>query len=205
MIQNIYCIGRNYVLHAKELNNSVPAKPLVFSKPTHSLAAAVGDPIKLPKGKGEIHYETELVLKVGRAYEKGLSVDELIDEMTIGIDFTLRDVQTVLKQQGHPWLLAKGFPNAALLGRFIPFPGLAKCKQQSFTLLKNREQVQKGNIQNLIFDLQYIIDYVAEHFGISKGDIIFTGTPEGVGPVYHKDYLQLMWGDTVLGESEIHI
>lgn len=204
-IKNIYCIGRNYIAHAKELNNKVPTSPFLFSKPTHAVVEANGQKIILPKDRGPVHYEVELVIHMGKPYKKGIKVDEIVDKMSLGIDFTLRDEQSQLKEQRYPWLLAKGFPNSALLTKFIEFPGEDACKNKNFSLLKNGEQVQLGNISHLIFDLQTIIDFSAQHLGLSKGDIIFTGTPEGVGPVSDGDTLSLIWGDETLGESMIKL
>lgn len=205
LIKNIYCVGRNYVSHAQELNNAVPTSPFLFSKPTHSVVEANGQEIILPYERGPVHYEVELVLHIGQDYRKGITVDEIVDEMALGIDFTLRDVQNELKEKRYPWLLAKGFPNSALLTKFIEFPGENACKQTNFSLLKNGEQVQIGNITDLIFDLQTIIDFSAKHFGLGKGDIIFTGTPEGVGPVSDGDSLSLLWGEELLGQSFIKL
>jgi fumarylpyruvate hydrolase len=205
IVNNIYCVGRNYAAHAKELNNEVPASPMLFSKPTHALVAAAGQEVILPSNRGSIHFETELVIRIGKAYEKGMTVDELVERMAIGIDFTLRDVQSELKKKGHPWLLAKGFPNSALLSQFIPFPGTEELSKHDFSLLKNGEKVQQGNIRNMIFDLQTIIEFTAENFGLGEGDLIFTGTPEGVGPISDNDHLSLLWGNTVLGECLIKL
>ncbi|WP_428911625.1 fumarylacetoacetate hydrolase family protein [Niallia sp. Krafla_26] len=204
-IKNIYCVGRNYVSHAKELNNAVPTSPFLFSKPTHALVEANGQEVVLPGDQGPVHFETELVLHIGKDYKEGMNVDELVDKMALGIDFTLRDVQSELKEKRYPWLLAKGFPNSALLTKFIEFPGEAACKRKNFSLFKNGEQVQNGNITNLLFDLQTIIDFSAKHFGLGEGDIIFTGTPEGVGPVQDGDSLTLHWGSETLGQSIIRL
>ncbi|WP_254842734.1 fumarylacetoacetate hydrolase family protein [Bacillus sp. MRMR6] len=202
---NIYCVGRNYAAHAKELQNEVPASPMLFSKPTHALVEAAGQEVLLPNNRGSIHFETELVIRMGKAYEKGMTVDEMAEGMAIGIDFTLRDVQSELKKKGHPWLLAKGFPNSALVSQFIPFPGTEELKKSDFSLLKNGEKVQQGNIKSMIFDLQTIIEFTAENFGLGEGDLIFTGTPEGVGPITDNDHLSLLWGNTVLGECLIKL
>jgi 2-keto-4-pentenoate hydratase/2-oxohepta-3-ene-1,7-dioic acid hydratase in catechol pathway len=202
-IRNIYCVGRNYVAHAKELKNDIPTSPFLFSKPTHALAEACGQEIHLPGDRGAIHYEAELVVHIAKSYEKGMKVDELVDRMALGIDFTLRDVQSELKKKGYPWLLAKGFRNSAILTQFIEFPSIENCKQIDFALMKNGENVQRGNIQNMIFDLQTIIDFSALHFGLGKGDIIFTGTPEGVGPVADGDHFALKWGENALGEFSV--
>jgi fumarylpyruvate hydrolase len=204
-VNNIYCVGRNYAAHAKELQNEVPDSPMLFSKPTHALVEAAGQEITLPNNRGSIHFETEIVIRMGQPYEKGIKVDEIVESMAIGIDFTLRDVQSELKKKGHPWLLAKGFPNSALVSKFIPFPGIEEMKKIDFSLLKNQEKVQQGNIKKMIFDLQTIIDFTALNFGLGEGDLIFTGTPEGVGPVMDKDHLILLWGNSVLGEGTIKL
>lgn len=202
-IRNIYCVGRNYELHAKELNNEVPASPFLFSKPTHALVETCGQEISLPGDRGAVHYEVEWVVHIAHNYEKGMRAEELVDRMALGVDFTLRDVQNELKKKGQPWLLAKGFPNSAVLTSFIEFPGMEKCHQTDFSLWKNGNQVQRGNIQNMIFDLQSIIDFCAIHFGLGKGDIIFTGTPEGVGPVTNGDQFSIKWGEDALGEFSV--
>ncbi|WP_453995902.1 fumarylacetoacetate hydrolase family protein [Bacillus nitroreducens] len=204
-IKNIFCVGRNYVAHAKELNNAVPTSPFLFSKPTHAIAEANGAELILPGDRGPVHYEIEVVIRMGQDYKKGITVDEIVDGMSLGIDFTLRDVQSDLKEKRYPWLLAKGFPNSALLTKFIDFPGEEACKQTNFSLLKNGTQVQIGNITNLLFNLQTIIDFTGKHFGLGKGDIIFTGTPEGVGPVQDGDTLALRWGEATLGESIVKL
>lgn len=204
-IRNIYCVGRNYVLHAKELQNDVPTSPFLFSKPTHALVEAKGQEVVLPGDRGSIHFEVELVVRIGKPYEKGIKVDDIVDSMAVGIDFTLRDVQSELKKKSYPWLLAKGFPNSAVLSKFIAFPGVEECKKGDFALLKNGEQVQLGNIQNMIFDLQTIVDFSALHFGLGEGDILFTGTPEGVGSISDGDQLALLWGEQTLGDCTIKL
>ncbi|NYE06402.1 2-keto-4-pentenoate hydratase/2-oxohepta-3-ene-1,7-dioic acid hydratase in catechol pathway [Bacillus niacini] len=203
-VNNIYCVGRNYAAHAKELQNEVPTSPMLFSKPTHALIEAAGQEISLPSNRGSIHFETEIVIRMGKPYEKGIKVDDIVESIAIGIDFTLRDVQSELKKKGHPWLLAKGFPNSAIVSKYIPFPGIEEMKQNDFSLIKNEEKVQQGNITNMIFDLQTIIDFTALNFGLGEGDLIFTGTPEGVGPVNDNDHLTLLWGNSILGECFIN-
>lgn len=204
-INNIYCVGRNYAAHAKELQNEVPSSPMLFSKPTHALVKGDGQEVLFPGDRGSIHFETEVVLKIGKPYEKGIKADEIVDSMAIGIDFTLRDVQSELKKKGHPWLLAKGFPNSALVSKFIPFPGVEEMKKIDFSLVKNGETVQQGNIGNMIFDFQTVIDFTAQNFGLGEGDLIYTGTPEGVGKVKDKDHLTLLWGYSILGECYIKL
>lgn len=204
-IRNVYCVGRNYVLHAKELNNEVPTSPILFSKPTYALVEANGQNITLPGDQGSIHYETELVIHIGKTYYKGISVDELVDKMAVGIDFTLRDVQDDLRAKGLPWLLSKGFPKSAVLSRFVPFAGVEACKKLDFSMIKNGELVQNGNIQNMIFDLQTIVDFTGKYLGLGEGDVIYTGTPQGVGPIADGDQISLKLGDEILGECTMQM
>lgn len=198
-IRNIYCVGRNYRAHAAELGNDVPDKPMIFTKPTHALVSMNSEFVKLPGDQGDIHYEGELVLHVSKPYSPGIKVDEIIDQFALGIDFTLRDVQSVIKKLGQPWLPAKGFLGSAPLTDFVPFSGAAALEKTDFQLLKNGAAVQIGNIKNMIFDLQTIIDFIAVNFGLGEGDLIYTGTPEGVGPTLHGDRLELRWGEQTLG------
>lgn len=204
MISNVYCVGRNYRLHAEELGNEVPAEPMIFLKPSHAVVSMNNDTgMELPENRGEIHYETELVLRIGRSYEPGMIVDELVDVMAFGIDFTLRDVQNELKRKGHPWTAAKGFKNAAPLTPYLAFPGTVQVAENDFILRKNGEVVQRGNVRNMIFSLQQIVDYIADRYGLDEGDLIFTGTPEGVGPVVQGDRLEISYGPDLLGSCEI--
>jgi len=204
-IKNIFCIGRNYAEHAVELGNEVPAAPLVFSKPTHSLAKADGSVIEFPADRGDIHHELEIVLYIGNDVQDGFCVDDVVTKIALGIDFTLRDVQTKLKEKGHPWLLAKGFKNAAIISDFWDFPGVEACKAVDFSLLQNGVVVQKGNIQQVIFNFQKIIEYIHRQFGLRRGDIIFTGTPEGVGPISDKEEYMLKWGEEEKGRFIVRI
>ncbi|WP_282943579.1 fumarylacetoacetate hydrolase family protein [Paenibacillus sp. RC67] len=204
-IRNIYCVGRNYGLHAAELGNEVPDEPMIFTKPTHALAAIQGQPITLPGDRGEVHFETELVLHVGADYKPGMTVNQLIDKMALGIDFTLRDVQSVIKKKGQPWLPAKGFLNSAVITEFHAFPGFDEVKQTEFSLLRNGVEAQRGNIQDMIFNFQVIVDYIAKHYGLGKGDIIYTGTPAGVAAVSSGERMELLWGNELFGEFTIQL
>lgn len=204
-IRNIYCVGRNYGLHAAELGNAVPTQPMIFMKPTHALTALNGGSIRLPAGQGEIHYEAELVVRVARPYEKGAAVGEMLDGLALGIDFTLRDVQSVLKKKGHPWLPAKGFIGSAAITAFQAFPGIEEVLQLPFSLRINGNEVQRGMLCETIFGLQEIIDFCGLHYGLDAGDILYTGTPAGVGAVRDGDRLELCWNDQPLGASTIQI
>lgn len=202
-IRNIYCVGRNYAQHAAELGNAVPDYPLFFMKPTHALIAMEGQMLQLPSNQGEIHYEAELVLHIGKSYVEGITVDELVDQIALGIDFTLRDLQDELKKKGHPWLAAKGFLKSAPIGPFRPFLGEEAAKHIDFSLRKNGVEVQRGNISGMIFHLQAIVDYCAATFGLGEGDLIYTGTPAGVGTVTNGDQFLLYWGSEPAGECSI--
>lgn len=175
-IRNVYCVGRNYKLHAEELGNAVPDEPMIFMKPSHAVVPLNGETLELPATKGEVHYEAELVVQIGRSYEPGMAVDELVDAYAFGIDFTLRDVQTVIKKKGHPWTAAKGFRNSAPVTAFQAFPGAAALLEKDFTLTKNGEVVQRGNISNMIFSLQDIVDYVGHHYGLGRAMSFYRNT-----------------------------
>lgn len=202
-VKNIYCVGRNYVEHVKELQNKIPDHPVIFSKPTHALVKADGSTIQLPNDKGDIHYEAELVIHINEEYTPEKTVEQLVDKMALGIDLTLRDVQQQLKNEGYPWLLSKGFPNSAIITDFIPFPGVTQCTEKDFTLEINDAVVQVGNVSQMMFSIHTLIKYIGTNLGLNKGDIIFTGTPSGVGPLKDNDHLTLKWGDEILGHCTV--
>ncbi|WP_160032997.1 fumarylacetoacetate hydrolase family protein [Paenibacillus sp. An7] len=202
-IRNVYCVGRNYRLHAEELGNAVPEEPMIFMKPSHALVMMNGQTLALPEGRGEIHYEAELVIKIGKEVCPGEVINQVVDSYAFGIDFTLRDVQSKLKSKGHPWTAAKGFLGSAPISEFKPFEGIDALMASDFTLNKNDEEVQRGNIQDMIFSLQEIVDYVALHYGLGEGDLIFTGTPAGVGPVKSGDMLKLNFAGEDMGSITI--
>ncbi|MEK8126379.1 fumarylacetoacetate hydrolase family protein [Paenibacillus filicis] len=198
-IRNIYCVGRNYGLHAAELGNTVPEEPMIFTKPTHALTVTDGGPVGLPGDQGEVHYETELVLHIARDYSPGMTVDELVEQMSLGIDFTLRDVQSVIKSKGYPWLPAKGFLRSAVITEPVAFPGFEAVQTIELSLQRNGQEVQRGSASEMIFNLQTIVDYIAVHYGLGQGDLIYTGTPAGVAAVKDGDRFELLWDDQVLG------
>jgi fumarylpyruvate hydrolase len=204
-IRNIYCVGRNYVLHVEELGNELTQEPLVFMKPTHSLVPIEGKSISLPGKQGEVHFEAELILHVGKAYSKGSTVDDIVDKFALGIDFTLRDVQSAIKKKGTPWLPAKGFLNSAPISDFHPFPGFDAIKLTEYSLLRNGVQAQRGNLNKMIYNLQVIIDFIAERYGLGAGDIIFTGTPQGVAAVNSGDRMELLWGEQSFGTFTVDL
>lgn len=204
-IKDIYCVGRNYAKHAEELGNDVPDEPLLFSKPLSSVAFATGTELTFPGDKGEVHYELELVLKIGKDVEEGDLLADVVSEMALGIDLTLRDVQAQLKKKGHPWLRAKGFRNATILSEFFPFPGENELKQIPFSLVKTNKTVQKGYSEQMIFSCSQLLHECQREFGLKKGDLLFTGTPEGVGAIQDKDEFQLYFADELKGKFLVKI
>jgi 2-keto-4-pentenoate hydratase/2-oxohepta-3-ene-1,7-dioic acid hydratase in catechol pathway len=186
----ILAIGRNYVDHIKELNNAVPEEPVIFLMPETALIRR-NQPFFYPDFSKEIHYEVELVLKISKL---GKNIDEKFahryyDEIGIGIDFTARDLQNELKKKGLPWEKAKGFDGAAPLGKFLSKESFSDVHQINFSLEKNGVEVQKGNSNQMIHTFEAIIAHVSKFFTLKIGDLIFTGTPAGVGPVVIGDDL----------------
>ena len=186
----IICIGRNYAEHAKELNNPVPAKPVVFMKP--STALLVNDkPFYYPDFTKELHHEVEIVLKIsknGKAIQPEFAAG-YFEEIALGIDFTARDVQDELKKKGHPWEIAKAFDSSAVVGKFFPVEKLNRDSIE-FQLKKNGEVVQHGNSRDMIFTFEQLIVHVSQYIKLLQGDLIFTGTPAGVGAVQIGDRLE---------------
>ena len=187
----IICIGRNYSEHAKELKNEIPDKPVLFLKPQTSLLKD-NKPFYYPDWTNDIHYEVELVLKVCK---QGKYISEnfawkYVDEVTAGVDFTARDLQSQQKAKGLPWEIAKAFDNSAVIGKFSPVPETAASSGIDFSLKLNGAEVQKGNSNEMIFSVGKIIEYASQFFTLQKGDLIYTGTPAGVGPVKTGDRLE---------------
>lgn len=187
----IFCIGRNYVEHAKELNNPVPGKPMIFMKPSTALVKE-GKPFYYPDFSKNLHYEAEIVLKINRngKHIEPQFAHKYYDEISIGIDFTARDVQDKCKENGHPWEIAKAFDDSAPIGEFVALSSLNNSDAIEFHLLKNGEKVQIGTTADLIFDFNYLISYLSKFFTLSTGDLIYTGTPAGVAAVQIGDVLE---------------
>ena len=187
----IICIGRNYKAHVEELHNRLPENPIFFMKPETSLLPR-HHPFYFPEFTKELHYECELVLKICRL---GKHIDLFfslgyVESIGIGIDFTARDLQRKCKEEGLPWEIAKAWDFSAPLGAFIRKEEFEDLKNISFSLQKNGETIQQGNSRDMIFSFSQIITYVSKFITLKQGDIIFTGTPEGVGPVKSGDLLE---------------
>jgi len=187
----IICIGRNYAKHIKELSSPLPSNPVFFLKPDTSLLIR-NRPFYLPDFSKEIHYEVELVIKickVGKNIQKKYA-HTYFDEIGIGLDFTARDLQNISKQQGLPWLIAKGFDNAAPIGKFLPKTQFPVLENINFHLDLNGTTVQQANSNEMIFSFDDIISYISRFITLKTGDLIFTGTPAGVGQVRQGDLLE---------------
>ena len=188
----IICIGRNYSEHAKELNNPVPTgAPVVFMKPSSALLVNE-KPFYYPDFTKDLHHELEIVLKIcknGKSVQPEFA-SSYYEEVGLGIDFTARDLQEELKKKGHPWEIAKGFDNSAVLGKFVPLEKVNDDGNIEFQLKKNGQVVQHGNTRDLLFPFDQLIVYVSKYFKLLQGDLIFTGTPAGVGPVQVGDLLE---------------
>src|SRR5688572_7485230 len=187
----IFCVGRNYVAHAKELGNEVPDEPIIFMKPKSALLQA-HTPFYYPEFTNELHYECELVLRIAKngKYIQEKFANKYYDAVTAGIDFTARDIQNELKEKGLPWEKAKAWDNSAVIGKWVPFTSVNDRNKINFSLFKNKEQVQTGSSEDMIFDFDYIVSYVSNFFSINIGDLIFTGTPAGVGEIVVGDEIE---------------
>ncbi|SMD05735.1 fumarylacetoacetate hydrolase family protein [Pedobacter africanus] len=187
----IIAIGRNYAEHAKELNNPVPDQPVIFLKPDTALLKD-NKPFYIPEFSSDIHYELELVLKICK---EGKHISEKFahkyyEELGLGIDFTARDIQTAHKTKGLPWELAKAFDHSAAVSDFIPKTQFEDIYKLQFELKVNNSIRQKGNTANLLFSFEKILAFVSQYITLKKGDLIFTGTPAGVGKVNQGDKLE---------------
>ncbi|MBO9620954.1 MAG: fumarylacetoacetate hydrolase family protein [Niabella sp.] len=187
----IICIGRNYVAHAKELGNEVPEEPVVFMKPKSALLRP-HLPFYYPEFTNELHYECELVLRISKngRYINKRYAQQYFDAVTLGIDFTARDIQNELKKKGLPWEKAKAFDNSAIIGKWRSLGDFENLKTINFGLYKNEELVQHGNSSNMIHSFESILAHASKYFTLNIGDLVFTGTPEGVGEVVTGDVLE---------------
>lgn len=187
----IICIGRNYVKHAQELKNDIPEEPVFFMKPDSALLLG-NKPFYIPDFSNDLHYEVELILKISRL---GKNIEprfahRYYNEIGLGIDFTARDIQRKLSEKGLPWEKAKAFDSSAVLGDFVPKDELGDLADIRFSLLKNGEIVQDGHSADMIFPFDSIVSHVSKYVTLKIGDLIYTGTPAGVGPVNIDDRLE---------------
>ena len=187
----IFCIGRNYADHAKEMGNAIPDEPIIFMKPKSALIQG-HTPFYYPEFTNDLHYEAELVVRVSKngKYIQEKHASNYYNAVSVGIDFTARDIQQELKEKGLPWEKAKAFDNSAAVGKFIDITPAIDKKNINFSLLKNKELVQKGNSGSMIFSIDKIVSNISNYFSINIGDLIFTGTPPGVGECLVGDLLE---------------
>ncbi|WP_417290012.1 fumarylacetoacetate hydrolase family protein [Corallibacter sp.] len=187
----LICIGRNYTEHIKELENEKPSDPVVFLKPDTAILLKK-QPFFIPDFSNDVHHEIEVLVKINKV---GKYIDEKFahkyyDEIGLGIDFTARDLQSKLKEKGLPWEKAKAFDGAAVVGKWVSKSDFSDINQLNFSLEKNEKVVQTGNTSHMLWKIDEIIEYVSKYFTLKIGDIIFTGTPAGVGRVDANDKLR---------------
>lgn len=195
----VICIGRNYVNHAKEMNSPIPKEPVFFLKPDTAIITN-NRPFFYPDFSSNVHHEIEVVIRINRL---GKNIEERFahkyyNEIGLGIDFTARDIQAQCKEKGLPWEKAKGFDGSAPLSRFITKDQFTNVHELDFRLEKNGETVQKGNTEDLLFSFDALIAYLSKFITLKIGDLIYTGTPEGVGPVAINDKLEGYLGEEKL-------
>ena len=196
----IIAVGMNYATHNKEMHHSLELLEPTINKTSDSSLLKDGKPFFIPDFSSEIHYETEIVVKIDRL---GKNIAERFahryyNEVTVGIDFTARDMQQKLRSQGLPWELSKAFDNSAVLGSFVPLTQIGDINHIPFHLVINGKKVQEGNTEDMLFSVDKIIAYVSRFFTLKIGDLIYTGTPAGVGPVKIDDHLQGYIGEQKL-------
>jgi acylpyruvate hydrolase len=189
----IICIGRNYAQHAKELNNPIPEEPVVFLKPDTAILLKK-HPFFIPEHSNDVHHEIEVVVKINRLgkHIEPRFAHKYYDEIALGIDFTARDVQTRCKENGLPWEKAKAFDGSAAVSRFFSLDKVGKDIQDiNFHLDINGKTVQEGNTSNMLFPVDELISHVSKYFTLKTGDLIFTGTPAGVGRVLQTAHFNI--------------
>ena len=187
----IICIGRNYANHIEELKNERPSEPVVFMKPDSAILLKQ-HPFVIPEFSEDIHHEIELIVKISKVgkYIDAKFAHKYYDEISVGIDFTARDLQAKLKAKGLPWEKAKAFDGSAVIGEFLPKSQFVSLENVNFELKNNNTTVQKGNSSMMMWNIDELISHISQFFTLKIGDIIFTGTPEGVAAVKPDDVLE---------------
>lgn len=194
----IVAVGMNYRKHVLELNNTIPVEPVLFIKPDSSMAQApaskgsANKPFFLPDFSNEVHYETELVIKICKLGKNIAArfAHRYYEEVTVGLDLTARDLQQKLRKAGMPWEISKGFDGSAVLGDFVPLKELGDVQNLELKLDINGKTVQNGCTADMIFAVDTVIEYASRFFTLKTGDLIYTGTPAGVGPLFKEDHLE---------------
>ncbi len=190
-IKTIFCIGRNYSEHAKELGNAIPQEPIVFLKPLNTICFDK-DTISIPSQSYDVHHEIEMVIAIGKS-GKDIKQEDALDYIAgigVGIDLTARDIQQQAKEKGLPWTIAKGFDTFAPISQFVPYNDIPSLDNLDLELKVNGRIRQAGNTSNMIFSCEYLISYLSTIFTLNLGDLIFTGTPKGVSAIMHGDKIE---------------
>lgn len=203
-VTNIFCVTKNFAEHAREMGSAVDSEPDFFMKSTTGIVPA-GQAITLPDWSNNVHHEVEMVMAIGK---DGVNISRedamsYVAGYAIGIDLTARDVQNELKKGGRPWALAKGFLGAAVLSRFIPAADLPNPSDVELSLEVNGEVRQHGHTSQMVHDLPALIVFLSQRYGLQAGDLIYTGTPEGVGPLQRGDQVRLKLGDVIEDVREV--
>ena len=194
-MDKIVCFGKNYLEHAKELGDAIPDRPVIFLKPPSVLKEASGAPsgnpgevtdVQLPQTQGDVHHECEIVFRLGRALEP--------EAVTVGLDLTLRSLQAALKRAGHPWTIAKVFRDAAVVGPFVPVASFPEWRDTPFELELGQRVVQRGAAREMSFQIEELLEQARARFPLCEGDLLFTGTPAGVGPLLPGQEAELRFG-----------
>ena len=197
-IGKVVCVGRNYAEHAKELNNPIPAQPILFMKPVSSVVD-MGETLNIPVGQGSVHHELEIALLIGEtlSHANEQQAEKSIQAVGLGLDLTLRDVQAQLKDKGHPWERAKAFDGACPISEFVSVDQISDCKNLSLQLIRNGKLQQDGNSRDMLFPILPLLAHISQSFTLNPGDIVLTGTPAGVGPRESGDQLTARLADMI--------
>ncbi|MED5388605.1 MAG: fumarylacetoacetate hydrolase family protein [Pseudomonadota bacterium] len=198
-VGKVVCVGRNYADHARELGNAVPDSPILFMKPATALAS-LHDPVELPQGQGPVHHEVEMVVLIGKRLRKETDLENIrfsVAAYGVGLDLTLREVQNQLKQKGHPWERAKAFDGAAPVSGFVDARGISVRQNLDVTLEINDEVKQHGHTGLMLFPTFELLAEISQTFTLEPGDVVFTGTPAGVGPLNSGDKFTARLGNII--------
>jgi len=198
------CVGRNYAAHAQELGNEIPTEPLLFMKPASALRHLEED-IVLPTGLGEVHHEVEITVLIGKTLTRATEeqVREAVAGYGVGLDLTLRDVQTELKAKGQPWERAKAFDGSGLLSGWVEARGISTRQHIAIGLEVNGSLRQEGHSGQMLFPIASLLANISQHFTLAPGDVVFTGTPEGVGPLVPGDQLAVRFGNFFITTTQV--
>lgn len=203
-IGKVVCVGRNYAEHAKELNNPIPSKPILFMKPATSVVD-MAEPLTIPQQQGSVHHELEIALLIGKPLSQASEADcaAAVQAVGLALDLTLRDVQDALKQKGHPWERAKGFDGACPVSGFVGADQISDWNNMPLQLVRNGKLQQDGNSRDMLFPVVPLLAHISSVFSLQPGDLILTGTPAGVGPLLSGDRLEAQLGDLIRVSTEV--